>query len=60
MTRASFLSVDQLHVKVNLVANIANVSFKVLKSAVKLLNEISIILKHDRSIKILIQCDMSK
>ncbi len=60
MTRASFLSVDQLHVKVNLVADIADVSFEVLKSAVKLMNEISIIFRHDRSIKILISCDMSR
>ncbi len=47
MTRASFLSVDQLHVKVNLVANIADVSFKVLKNVVKLVNEILIILRHN-------------
>ncbi len=67
MTRASFLSVDQLYVKVNLVANVAIISFKVLKSVVKLMNEISIIFKHDQSIKKLIQsdkrliwCDMSR
>ena len=60
MTRASSLSVDQLHVKVNLIANVAIILFEVLKSAVKLVNEISIILKHDQSIKSLIQCNMSK
>ncbi len=54
MTKASFLSVNQLHVKVNLVANIINISFKVLKSVVKLVNEILIILKHDWSVKSLI------
>ncbi len=54
MTKALFLSVDQLHVKVNLIANIINVLFEVLKSIVKLMNEISIILKHDWSIKRLI------
>ncbi len=60
MTKASFLSVDQLHVKVNLIVNVAIILFKVLKSIVKLMNEILIILKHDWSIKRLIQCDMSK
>ena len=60
MTKASFLSVNQLHVKVNLVANITDVLFEVLKSVVKLMNEISIILRHDRSIKILISCNMSR
>jgi len=47
MTKASFLSVDQLHVKVNLIVNVAIILFKVLKSIVKLMNEILIILKHD-------------
>ncbi len=60
MTKASFLSVNQLYVKVNLVANVAKISFEVLKSVVKLVNEILIILRHDRSVKILIQCDMSR
>ena len=47
MTRASFLSVDQLHVKVDLIANVAIILFEVLKSIIKLVNKISIILKHD-------------
>ncbi len=60
MTKASFLSVNQLYVKVNLVADVAKISFEVLKSVVKLVNEILIILRHDQSVKILIQCDMSR
>jgi len=47
MTKASFLSVDQFHVKVNLVANVAIILFEVFKNVVKLMNEILIILKHD-------------
>ena len=47
MTKASFLSVNQLYVKVNLVADVAKISFEVLKSVVKLVNKILIILRHD-------------
>ncbi len=60
MTKAPFLSVNQLYVKVNLVADVAKISFEVLKSVVKLVNKILIILRHDWSVKILIQCDMSR